>query len=118
MTLPPAKVSSSLQDAPVRYESIGAGMGNEDRDLTMAEKDCVLTISDDDVEDLSAFVAERLQCLSRGSVEKLIGDECVNVEKNLCGSVGVGEDGGGSGQSAHKCDSDVVNTNGMLVRVW
>ena len=41
--------------------------------LTVAEKDCVLTSSDDDVEDLSAFVADRLQCLSKGSVEKLIG---------------------------------------------
>ena len=62
----------------------------------MAEKDCVLTSSDDDVEDLSAFVAERLQCLSEGSVEKLIGEECVNVEEILRGSVGIGEEDGGS----------------------
>ena len=65
----------------------------------MAEKDKVLTSSDDGVEDLSAFVTERLQCLSGGSVENLIGEESVNVEDILCGSVGIGEDGGGNGQS-------------------
>ena len=53
----------------MRFESIGSKMGNEDRNLTIAEKKCVLTGSDDDVEDLSAFVTERLQCLSEGSVE-------------------------------------------------
>ena len=58
-----------------------------------------MTSSDDDVEDLSAFVAERLQCLSEGSVEKLIGEECVNVEEILCGDVGVEKDGGGKSQS-------------------
>ena len=57
---------SSLEEAPMRAESIGAELGNEDRNLTMAEKDCVLTSSDDDVQGLSAFVAERLQCLSEG----------------------------------------------------
>ena len=53
-----AKSLSSLEDAPVRAERIGAELGYEDRDLTMAEKDCVLTSSDDDVEDLSAFVTK------------------------------------------------------------
>ena len=32
-------------------------------------------------------------------MEKLIGDESVNVEEILCGSVGVGENGGGNEQS-------------------
>ena len=67
--------------------------------MTKAEKLCVLTRSDDDVEDLSAFVTERLQCLSEGSVEKLNGEGSVNVEDILCGNVGIGEDGGGNGQS-------------------
>ena len=58
----PAKSFCSLENAPVRAEYIGAELGHEDRNLTMAEKDCVLTSSDDDVEDLSAFVAEKLQC--------------------------------------------------------
>ena len=43
--------------------------------LTVAEKDCVLTSSDEDVEDLGAFVTERLQCLGEESVGKLIGGE-------------------------------------------
>ena len=70
----PARGSSSLQGAPMRLESIGARLGKVDRNLTSTEKDCVLTSSDDDVEDLSAFVTEGVQCLSEGSVEKLIGD--------------------------------------------
>ena len=52
----PAKSLCSLEDGPVRVECIGAELGHEDRNLTMAEKDCVLTSSDDDVEDMSAFV--------------------------------------------------------------
>ena len=71
----------------MRAENIGAGLGDDDLDLTVAEKDCVLTSSDDDVEDLSAFVTERLQRLSAVSVEKVIGDESVNVEEIPCGSV-------------------------------
>ena len=90
-----AKRLSSLEEALVKAECIGAELGNEDRNLTMAEKDYVLTGIDDDVEDLSAFVAERLQCLSKGGVEKLIGEECVNVEEILCGGVGIGEEDGG-----------------------
>ena len=100
-TTSPAKGLSSLEEAPMKPESTGADLGNEDRNLTMAEKDCVLTSSDDDVEDSSAFVAERLQCLSEGIVEKLIGEECVNVEEILCGGVGIGEDGGDKRQSVY-----------------
>ena len=95
-SLSPAKSSSTLEDAAVGAECIGAELEDEDRKFTIAEKDCVLNSSDDDVdgEDLSAFVADTLQCLSKGSVEKLIGDECVNVEEILCGNVGVEEEGG------------------------
>ena len=71
----------------------------KDHELTVTKKDCVLTSSDGDVEDLSAFVAERLQCLRKRSVEKLIGEECKNVEKILCGNVGVKEGGGDKRQS-------------------
>ena len=52
----PAKSLCSLEDAPVRVECIGSELGHEDRNLTMAEKACVLTSSDDDVEDFIAFV--------------------------------------------------------------
>ena len=79
----PAKSLCSLEDEPVRVECIGLDLGHENRNLAMAEKDCVLTSSDDDVEDLSAFVAERLQYLSEWRVEKLIGEECMNVEENV-----------------------------------
>ena len=60
----PAKSSSSLEGAPVRAQCIGTESGYEDLHLTIADKNCVLTNSDDDKEDLSAFVAERLQPLS------------------------------------------------------
>ena len=116
----PAKSSSSLEDAPVRAVCIGAELGYEDRDLTMAEKDCILTSSDGDIEDLSAFVTEKLQCLSEGSVEKLIGDGSVNVEEILCGSVGIGEDGGGNGQSVcpNVTPGGGVDVADRCSRVW
>ena len=69
-------------------------LGDEDRDLTTVEKECVLKSGDDDVGDLIAFVTERLQCLSERNVEKLIGDESVNVKQILCGRVSVEEDSG------------------------
>ena len=93
--LSPAKVKSVFPNVPV---SSKVGMSEEvekDHELAVAERDCVLTSSDDDVDNLSAFVAERLQCLSEGSVEKLIGEECMNVDENLCGGVGIGEEDGG-----------------------
>ena len=95
----PAKVTSILQGAPLRAESVGARLRDEDCNLNMAEKDFFLTGSDDNVEDLDAFVTKGLQCLSEGKVEKLIGDESVNVEEILCQRVGFGEDGGYKTQS-------------------
>ena len=52
----PAKSFCSLEDAPVRVECIGAELRHEDRNLTMAENDCVFTSGNNDVGDLSAFV--------------------------------------------------------------
>ena len=55
----PAKVMSAFPDVPV---SSKVGISEEvekDHELTVAEKDCVLTSSDGDVEDLSAFVAKK-----------------------------------------------------------
>ena len=95
----PAKGSSSLQDVPVRAECIGTKLADEDRDLTMAEKDCILTSNDEGVDDLSAFVTERLQRLSEGVVEGLIGDVSVKVEEILCRDIGLEEDGGDKRQS-------------------
>ena len=42
-----------------------------------------MTSGDEDVEELSVFVTERLQTLSERNVEKFIGDETVKVEENL-----------------------------------
>ena len=56
MSASPAKSFCSWEDAPVRVECIGAELSFEDRNLTMAEKDCVLTSNDDDIGDLNAFV--------------------------------------------------------------
>ena len=83
----------------MRAGCIGAKLGDEDRDLTMAEKDCVLTSSDEDLEDLSAFLTKRPHCLSEGGVEELIGDASVNVEEILSGSVDLEGDGGHNRQS-------------------
>ena len=69
----------------------------------------VLTSIDYDVEDLSAFVAERLQCLSEGNLKKLIWDECVNVEEIPCGNVGVEEESGDKRQSV--CPNVTVGGN-------
>ena len=97
----PAKSLCNLEDAPVRAEIVGAELGHEDRELTRAEKDCVLTSSDEDVENLSAFVAERLQCLGEEGGENLIGSQSMNVEEILCGSAGVREDGRDDRQSMY-----------------
>ena len=96
-----AKDLWSRQEASVEVECVGTGLGHEDRKLTRVEKDCVLTSSDEDVEDLSAFVAERLQCLGEEGGENLIGSESMNVEQILYGSTGVGEDGRGNRQSVY-----------------
>ena len=99
----PAKLESILQRAPMGAENIGARVGDENSDLTMAEKDCVLTSSDEDVEDLSAFMTERPQCLSERSVENFIGDENVIVEEILSGSFGAGVDGGDNDKIRSVC---------------
>ena len=96
----PAKVMSVLATVPVASE-VEKSVGMEkDTELTLAEKDCVMTSSEEDMEDFSALVAETLQCLGEGSVEKLIGEECVNVEEILYGGVDIVEgDGGDNVQS-------------------
>ena len=95
----PEKVMSVLETVPVASEVEKSERVEKDRELTTAEKDCVLTSSGEEMDDLNAFVTERLHCLSEGSVERLIGEECVNVEEALCGNVGVEEGGGGEEQA-------------------
>ena len=95
----PKKVMSVLETVPVASEVEKSERVEKDRELTTAEKDCVLTSSGEEMDDLNAFVTERLHCLSEGSVERLIGEECVNMEEALCGNVGVEEGGGGEEQA-------------------
>ena len=54
----PAEYMSILQSARIGAEFIGAKTKNEDSDLKMAEKDCVLTSSEEKVEDLSFVCIE------------------------------------------------------------
>ena len=82
----PAKVMSVLQNVPV---SSGVGMSGvqNDHELTVAEKDCVMTSSEEDMDDLNAFVNEKLQFMSEQGLEQLVGDESMNVEEVLSGNL-------------------------------
>ena len=83
----PAKVMSVLQNVPVSSGVAESGSVQKDHDLTIAEKDCVLTSSEEDMDDLKVFVDERLQFLSEQDLEQLVGDESVNVEEMLSGNL-------------------------------
>ena len=83
----PAKVMSVLQDVPVSSGVVESGSVQKDHELTIAEKDCVLTSSEEDMDDLNAFVDERLQFFSEQGLEQLVGDESVNVEEMLSGNL-------------------------------
>ena len=82
-----------MQSTPIAAEIVGARVRDENCDLTSAQKNCVLTSSVEDVEDLSAFLTESSQCLNERSVEKFIGDESLFVEEVWCGYFVVGVDG-------------------------
>ena len=83
----PAKVMSVLQNVPVSSGVVESGIVQVDHELTIAEKDCVLTSSEEDMDDLNAFVDERLQFLAEQGLEQLFGDESVNVEELLSGNL-------------------------------
>ena len=83
----PAKVMSVLQNVPL---SSGVGMSGgveKDHALTVAEKDCVMTGSEEDMDDLNAFVNEKLQFMTEKGLEQLVGDESMNVEEILSGNL-------------------------------
>ena len=85
----PAKVMSVLQNVPV---SSGVGMTGEvekDHEMTVAEKDCVMMSREEDMDDLNAFVNERLQFMSEQGLEQLFGDESMIVEEVLSGNLAV-----------------------------
>ena len=72
---------------PVSSGVVESGTVQKGHGLTIAEKDCVLTKSEEDMDDLNAFVDERLQFLSEQALEQLVGDESVNVEEMLSGNL-------------------------------
>ena len=83
----PAKIMSVLQNVPVSSGVVESGSVHEDHELNIAEKDCVLTSTGEDMDDLHAFVDERLQFLSEQGLEQLVGDGSVNVEEILSGNL-------------------------------
>ena len=64
-----------------------SGEVENDHELTVAEKDCVMTSSEEDMDDLNAFVNEKLHFMSEQVLEKLVGDESMNVEEVLSGNL-------------------------------
>ena len=73
-----AKILSVLQNAPISVENVTSGMVERDIDLIMAENDCVMTRSEEDVEDVNAFVSDNLQFLSERGLAQFEGDESPN----------------------------------------
>ena len=72
---------SVLQNVPMSSEVVMSGEVQKDHDLTVAEMDCVMTCSEEDMDDLNAFVNEKLQFMTEKRFEQLVGDESVNVEE-------------------------------------
>ena len=84
---PPGKVLSILRNVPVSSEVRMSGEVEKDHALTVAEKDCVLTSSEEDMDDLNAFLNEKLQLMTEKGLEQLVGDESMNKEETLSGNL-------------------------------
>ena len=82
-----AKVMSVLQNVPVASEVGLSGEVEKDHELTRAEKDCVMTSNEEDMDDLNAFVNEKLQLMIEKGLEQLVGDESVIMEEILSGNL-------------------------------
>ena len=61
-------------------------MEERDDDLTVAERVCVMTSSEEDVEYLNACVSEKLQLLCEKGLDQIVGDDSLNVEGILNGN--------------------------------
>ena len=83
----PAKIVSILRNSPMSSEIVTSGVLQKDHYLTIAEKDCVMTSSEEDMDDLNAFVNEKLQFMTAKCSEQLVGDGSLNIENILYGSV-------------------------------
>ena len=78
---------SVLQIVPVLSEVLVSGEVQRDHESTIGEQDCVMASSEEDMDDLNAFVNEKLQFMTEKCLEQLVGDESVNVEEILGGNV-------------------------------
>ena len=83
----PAKVMYVLQNVPVSSELVMSREVQKDHELSIAEKDFVMRSSEEDMDELNAFVNERLQFMTEKGLEQLVGDESVNVEEILSGKL-------------------------------
>ena len=72
-----------------RLRNVTSRVEEKDCDLTMAERGCIITSREEGGEDLNAFVNEKLQSLCERSLEQIVGDESLNMEDILRGSVDV-----------------------------
>ena len=75
----PAKSMSVLQQPPMSVESVTSGVVERDCDLIVAEKHCLMTSSEENVDDLIAFVGEKLQFLNERGLEQIVSDESPKV---------------------------------------
>ena len=80
----PAKGMSILQEVAMSGEIVTSGVVEKDHDLTVAETDCVMTTSEEDMDEMKGFKNEKLQFMTETGLEQLVGDESVNVEEILC----------------------------------
>ena len=103
----PAKVMSVLQNVRVSSE---VGMSG-DHELTVAERGCVMTSSEEDTDDLNAFVNEKLQFMTEKGLEQRVGDESVNVEEILSGNVGIVEPEVEQGKTTSVCPGLTSSAN-------
>ena len=83
----PTKVMSILRNVPVLSEVRMSGGVEKNHALTVAEKDCVMTSSEEDMDGLNAFVNEKLQLMTEKVLEQLVRDERMNVEEILSGTL-------------------------------
>ena len=81
------KFMSLLQNVPMSIEIVTSGVVQKDHDLTVAEKDCVMTSSEEVIDNLNATVNEKLQFMTEKGLKQLVRDGSMNVEEILCGSV-------------------------------
>ena len=64
-----------------------SGVVEKDHELTVAEKNCVMTSFEEDMDVLNAFVSEKVQFMTERGLEELVGNEIMKVEEIFCGSV-------------------------------